>query len=306
MNGRWQILCAVDTAKAMVPFQHRLREAKDRVLGYRREPDKDTRTIRDGLMFMEWLGRNLTGATVVEIGSGWQPMVPILLSLAGARVYMADLHRLMRLDTFRAALEAIRENRDEIASRLGIAVDAIDQAARECSDKEERMHELRLTYLAPCDCRRLPFPDGSIDIVTSRTVLEHVPPRVVAAIFHEARRILRPGGLMLHDIDHSDHWSHRDRRLSAVNFLQYPDWLFRLTCANPQNYQNRLRHSEYLGMLRNAGFLLKRQHCAVNPVSMSVLPKMRMARRFRSFDPEDLATTCSILLAEPRPISTNP
>lgn len=305
MNGRWQILCALDTAKAMAPFQRRLREAKDRVLGYRREPDKDTRTIRDGLMFIEWLGQNLTGAKVVEIGSGWQPMVPILLSLAGAHIYMADLHRLMRLDTFRAALEAIRENRREIASRLGISVDSIDHAARECSDKEERMHELRLTYLAPCDCRGLPFPDGSIDIVTSRTVLEHVPPQVVAAIFHEARRILRPGGLMLHDIDHSDHWSHRDRRLSAVNFLQYPDWLFRLTCANPQNYQNRLRHSEYVGMLGNAGFLLKRQHRDVNPVSMSVLPKMRLARRFRSFDPEDLATTCSILLAEPGPISTN-
>jgi hypothetical protein len=138
--------------------------------------------------------------------------------------------------------------------------------------------------------------------VTSRTVLEHVPPPVVAAIFHEARRVLRPGGLMLHDIDHSDHWSHRDQRLSAVNFLQYPDWLFRLTCANPQNYQNRLRHSEYIGMLGNAGFLVKRQQCTVNSGCVTVLSKMRIARRFRSFDPADLATTCSILLAEPRPL----
>jgi hypothetical protein len=151
-------LCAVDTAKAMVPLQRHLRQAKDRVLGYRREPDKDTRTIRDGLLFIEWLGDNLTGATVVEIGSGWQPTVPILLSLAGASVYMADLHYLMRLDTFRAALEAIRENRTEIASRLGISLNAIDHAARACSDMETRMRELRLTYLAPCDCRRPMVP----------------------------------------------------------------------------------------------------------------------------------------------------
>jgi SAM-dependent methyltransferase len=305
MAARWQVLCAVDTAKAVVPFQHRLRQAKDRLFGYRREPDKDTRTIRDGLLLIEWLG-GVSGMMVVEIGTGWQPMIPIVLSLAGARVYMTDLHRLMRPDTFRGALEAIRENQGEIARGLGIAVDEVAHAARDCRDMHPRLRELRLEYLAPCDCRRLPISSGSIDIVMSRAVLEHVPPATIAGIFREACRVLRPTGRMLHEIDHSDHWSHRDRRLNAVNFLRYPDWLFGLTCLNPQNYQNRLRHSEYVGMLEDAGFELQREQRAVHADCVMALEKMRVTQRFHRFEPEELATTSSILLARTRAAADSP
>lgn len=50
---------------------------------------------------------DLEGATVLEIGTGGQPLLPILFSLAGCTVYMTDLHRLIRPDTFNAALSAI-------------------------------------------------------------------------------------------------------------------------------------------------------------------------------------------------------
>jgi 2-polyprenyl-6-hydroxyphenyl methylase/3-demethylubiquinone-9 3-methyltransferase len=47
------------------------------------------------------------------------------------------------------------------------------------------------------DARRLPFADGSVDVVSAGELLEHVPdvPRVVA----EACRILRPGGWLVLD-----------------------------------------------------------------------------------------------------------
>ncbi len=298
ISHRWQAKCLIDTAKACLPFKRQLRLLKDRVLGYRREPEKDANTIRDGLLLIEWLG-DLSTSNILEIGTGWQPMIPILFSIAGAsRVYTADSHRLMRRDTFSAALVALRENRNEIIRRLPVTPAAFDHATRDSGDIERRLEELRVTYLAPCDCRRLLFGPGSIYIITSRAVLEHIPPTVVADIFVEANRVLRAGGLMLHLIDNSDHWSHRDPHISAVNFLRYPDWLFRLTTFNPQDYQNRLRHSQYVAMLASSGFILKREHRTVNPDCLTVLSKMRLAERFRPFDPEDLSTTTSILLAE--------
>jgi cyclopropane fatty-acyl-phospholipid synthase-like methyltransferase len=296
MSHRWKVKCANDAVKACLPCQRHLRRLKDSVLGYKREPGKDTNTIRDGLTMIEWLG-NIAGARVLEIGTGWQPMIPILLSLAGAKVYMADLYRLMRQDTFRAALDAIRENRDEIVARIRITRDEVDHATRECHDMEERLRDLKLEYLAPCDCRHLALRAGSIDVVTSRAVLEHVPPGVITDIFQEAKRILCCGGRMLHLIDHSDHWSHRDPGISAVNFLQYPDWLFRLTYINPQNYQNRLRHSEYLAMLKSTGFLLKREQGTVNSTCAAALSELQIDAQFRRFETTDLATTRSILLA---------
>jgi SAM-dependent methyltransferase len=139
---------------------------------------------------------------------------------------------------------------------------------------------------------------GSIDLVTSRSVLEHVPPPVIADIFSEAKRLLRPGGRMMHIIDNSDHWAHRDRSITAVNFLQYPDWMFRLTCLNSLNYTNRLRHSEYLALLETTGFKLQRVQGTIDPTCIAALNGIRLAERFRGFEAEDLATTTTMVLAE--------
>jgi SAM-dependent methyltransferase len=296
MNEPWQLKCVCDNLKAIVPFQRQVRQVKDRVVTYRRQEGRDRNTIQEGLHMIDWLG-NIVEAEILEIGTGWQPMIPILYSLAGARVYMADLHCLMRPDTFRAALHAIRENRDEISSRLQIAPDLVDRATRECLDLNDRLRELRLTYLAPCDCSRLDLDSATMDIVASRAVLEHVPPPVIEGIFREAKRILRPHGRMLHIVDYSDHWSHQDHRISAVNFLRYPDWLFRLTCMNPQNYQNRLRHSEYLAILESIGFKVTREESTIDPSCIAALSHLKVATRFRHFSSDDLASTGSTLLA---------
>ncbi|MBV8843262.1 MAG: class I SAM-dependent methyltransferase [Bryobacterales bacterium] len=297
MEQSWQVKCVIDTLKRGLPFQEHLRRFKDRVIGYQREPKKDAQTIQDGIRIIQWLGE-IAGCKVLEIGTGWQPMIPILYSLAGAsRIYTVDLHRLMRPETFAAALDAIRENRDQIADGISTTSDAVNWATRQCSDVAQRLEELRITYLSPCDSRRLPLESGYIDIVTSRAVLEHIPPAVIGDIFAESRRVLRKGGVMLHLVDHSDHWSHRDRRINAVNFLQYPDWLFRFTCINPQNYQNRLRHPEYIEMMRAAGFVPEREEKSIDSNCLSVLPQMRVAGKFVHFTHEDLATTSSIVLA---------
>ncbi len=302
----WQLRCVVDSVRAVVPFQPQLRRFQDQILGYRRDPKGDTETIRWGLTMLEWLG-SVEGLTVLEIGSGWQPVIPILFSLAGAKVYMTDQYRLMREDSFGAALDAIRENRDEIARRLKISPDAVDRATSKGLDMTQHLSELRLSYQAPCDCRYLPLDSGSIDLITSRSVLEHVPPPVIDGIFREAKRVLRPGGIMMHVIDNSDHWAHRDERISAVNFLKYSDRVFRLTCINPLDYTNRLRHSEYLVLIEASGFTLKRKEAMVDPICLEALSSMSVAKQFRHFQADDLAATTSMLLAEapPQPLAEN-
>jgi ubiquinone/menaquinone biosynthesis C-methylase UbiE len=151
--------------------------------------------------------------------------------------------------------------------------------------------------MAPCDCRKLNLSAASLDVVTSRACLERVPPNVIQDIFHESYRVLKPGGVACHWVDHSDHWENLDKRISRVNFLKYSDSFFRLTYINSLNYQNRLRHPQYLEMLRKAGFRLVREEHMVDAVSLRYLPHMRIAERFRKFSNEDLATSDTFLLA---------
>lgn len=53
-------------------------------------------------------------------------------------------------------------------------------------------------HFLQADARRVPLPDGSVDLVFSAMFLHELPVADVRAVFAEAFRLLRPGGLMLH------------------------------------------------------------------------------------------------------------
>jgi len=302
---RWQMKWLIDSVKGMLPFQAQLRRIKDRIVPYRSNPRFDEHTIKQGLRQVEWLSvvRPLRGAKVLEIGSGWQPMIPMLFSLAGAsRVYLTDSNVLLRPASFEAALSSLRVHRDLIMRTLNIDTQSLAHALRVAPklSMQDRLAEFGLIYLAPCDCRRLDLPANSLDVITSTACLEHVPPDVIEDIFRESCRVLRPGGLACHLIDPSDHWEHQDKRLTRVNFLKYSDRVFRWTYINSLHYQNRLRHSEYLDMLQRTGFRLIREQQEVDERSLRGLAHMTVAARFRRFQPEDLATVETFLLGAKR------
>jgi SAM-dependent methyltransferase len=299
----WRTKCAIDNAKGILPFQAQLRRLKDRISPYQPNFRRDLETIVQGIRQVEWVSEVLPipGASVLEIGSGWQPIVPLLYSLAGAsQVVLTDLNVLLRSDTFAATLHSLRSQRQVISDGLNLDPKILDYALREDpgASMEARLKEMHLVYMAPCDCRNLNLSAASLDVVTSRNCLEHIPPGVLQEIFHESYRLLKPGGVACHLVDHSDHWEHHDKSLSRVNFLKYSDSVFRWTYIfNSLNYQNRLRHPEYVQMLHKAGFRLAREERSVDEASLRDLPQMQLAGRFRGFFKEDLATIESLLLA---------
>src|ERR1039457_2445540 len=102
---RWQLKCLIDNVKALVPFHDQLRQVKYRFLEYDGGAAKDLYTIQQGLDQVDWIQmyKQLRSAIVLEIGSGWQPLIPTIFALAGAsRIYMTDLSRLCT----RASLKA--------------------------------------------------------------------------------------------------------------------------------------------------------------------------------------------------------
>ena len=121
----------------------------------------------------------------------------MLYSLAGAsQVFLTDLNVLLRPDTFAAALHSLRTQRQMILDGLNLDPKVLDHALREdpALPMEDRLKEMRLVYMAPCDCRKLNLSTASLDVVTSRNCLEHIPPDVIQEIFHESYRLLKPGG----------------------------------------------------------------------------------------------------------------
>ncbi|MGQ9699237.1 MAG: methyltransferase domain-containing protein [Armatimonadota bacterium] len=155
-----------------------------------------------------------------------------------------------------------------------------------------------MEYRAPADASKTALPSGSVDIVFSNNVLEHVEPDSLGPLLAEARRILRLGGVAIHSVDLSDHYSHGDPSLPRIHFLKYPDWQFRWI-NNRWIYQNRLRPCQYRQIIESAGLRVLKWEVHTDEESVRHLRKMRVARCFQGFPEDELAADALVLAAGP-------
>jgi len=302
---RWQIKWAKNALFGVLPASGTLRRIKRRLRPYSTEIPQWT--LEEGLRLMEMLGEAgcpIRGASVLEIGSGWQPIMPLLFSLAGAaRVVMVDTQRLIDEATFSGVVTNLAAHAPQLAARLHLEEDAVRSTLASPPAKlDALLTRFRMEYLVPCDVISSPLPDAEFDIVASRAVLEHVPPHILRPLLDRAFRLLRPGGWTCHAVDYSDHWSHADKRLSRVNFLRHSDRLFDfINRFNPLDYQNRLRHPEYFDLLRQSGFEVVIARSDPEPQSLNDLKTLPVAPRFQAFPVEDLARLDSYFVARRPP-----
>jgi hypothetical protein len=206
----------------------------------------------------------------------------MLFHLAGAeRIILTDSEKLMDEETIRSAKQFVMSEGHIVCAELALSTRGF-----------ERLHTFDFQYLVPWDANQIPA--HSVHIILSRAVFEHIPPKDLENIVENCDRILRLDGAMCHIIDNSDHWQHRDNRISRVNFLRYEDgWFWRIASANTQHYQNRWRHSDYLALFRRNGWEAVFQEGEPDAQSLKDLSSLPLARRFRGCDLRDLAVLLS-------------
>ncbi|RYY13765.1 MAG: class I SAM-dependent methyltransferase, partial [Cytophagaceae bacterium] len=156
-----------------------------------------------------------------------------------------------------------------------------------------------IRYLAPADATRLNLPAAGFDYHYSTNVLEHVPAPVLAGLLAEARRLLRPGGHLVHFVDLSDHFAHDDPRRTAVHFLRHGPLAWVALAGNRFMYQNRLRLPQYQQLFTEAGLRIAHDRRVVEPASLALLqqPRPPVHQQFQQFSAEELATTFWVVLA---------
>jgi hypothetical protein len=228
-------------------------------------------------------------ATVVELGTGWFPVVPIALSLTGVpRVWTIDSQALLADDQVVATLTTVRDLHRagciEIPDR---GLRRLEQAlADPVGDPYRRLSLVGVTALVG-DARRLALPTGSVELIVSNETLEHIPRDVIADIFTRFSHVGRPGAMMSHRIDMADHYASFDRRLSPYHFLRYSDRRWRWF-DNGLQHQNRLRLSDHRQLHRSTGWHVVREAEPVgDPDALAGSP---IAPQFAHLDPADLAT----------------
>jgi hypothetical protein len=196
---------------------------------------------------------------VLELGAGRDLALPLCLRDLGVETVIAsDIERLAKLDLVRDAAARLLSEPPDIRGW----------------DDVERYG---IHYLAP---HRVNGADPQVDCSCSNEVLEHVPAEQLPDLLKEIRRVTR--GITIHSIDYSDHYARSDPSISRLNFLRYSDeeWA---RFNGRRHHVNRLRHSDYLRLFREAGFTILEE----STLPGEDAPK-QIADRFRCYDPAEL------------------
>lgn len=182
-------------------------------------------------------GKTLKGQYLLEIGSGWMPILPYLLHYKGG---CSEVHTFDINDHYNNRY--IDELNIYYQKQLEVNVEY----------KQDKLHIPDfIKYHPNSNVINAALPD-KVDLVYSRFVLEHVTPKDLVAMHKRFAKEYGSDVLILHLISPSDHRAFSDTSISHYDFLQYSqsEWN---KIQTKFDYHNRLRLPQYLALLEEAG-----------------------------------------------------
>jgi SAM-dependent methyltransferase len=208
-----------------------------------------------------------------------------------------DLNPYLKTDLVAESLQYISENKEEILSLFGSLLDRrrFDELLAFNRDSDFSVYKFldlcRINYISPGDAADTRLPAQSIDFHTSFTVFEHIPLEILRKILEEGNRIIKNDGLFVHRIDYSDHFSHSDESISAINFLKYSDDEWKRYAGNRYMYMNRLRHDDFISLLESVGHSIVEAEPTIDEHSQELLRNgsLQLNERFSSKSEDVLA-----------------
>lgn len=229
----------------------------------------------DTLLRLLKINISLKGKNILEIGSGWAPVMPYFMLYLGRAKWVStfDLNR-------HFSKKNIYRLNEIFAAEYGV----------EILPQTNQPYHLpkNITYFPNTNLIQAELPKA--DLVFSRFVLEHVEPEDISLMHQKFKKELKPGSIIVHLISPSDHRAYVDPNLSLQDFLQYSEteWQKKQTKFD---YHNRLRLPQYLSIFKATGMeILHVEFDQPGPDSPGYkkFKRVQLHEDFRSYSDEEL------------------
>ncbi len=194
----------------------------------------------------------IEGQTILEIGPGNDISTAILMVMLGAKqVYLVDKISDFTDKGHSNDIEFIKAFQGELKKQKWSLNDESPQLVKD---------KIKFIDSYFTDSEQLFTGIKEVDCIVSHQVLEHIDNLDEA--FKNMKRMLKPGGIMFHEIDFSDHTMHIFGRYSFLNFLCrhnlahlfYSDRFWKICNDSVRLNMNRNILPDYLVFLERYGF----------------------------------------------------
>ncbi len=223
----------------------------------------------------------------LEIGTGWHPIVPITLFLAGVdsiQTFDHQPHLTLRNlnETVRKFLSVLKSNISGVGNRfLPERIDKLSRwAEQDFATLREGLSDLHIEY-SPNGLAVLPSFEGGSDYIISNNTLSNIREQDLPVILKDCLNRMRPDGLMSHFIDMTDQNSHWDSGIGPFNYLRFSNRQWRLLTGRI-NYQNRLRLPSFVQVFDALG--MQQLVCEVNQETLEALDRQKLHPDFLVFN----------------------
>lgn len=279
MNWRLKIASKIVLSRLGIPY-HRWRRLGFFRLGRMDNPEY-AQKIFDIHIRRAFPEGALSGRTILELGPGDSLASAVFGRACGAaETLLIDAGDFARHDV------ALYRAMARLADKAGLPAPALEGAV----DLNDVLGRCSARYLKEGVQSFNTLRAGSVDLIWSHSVLEHIPLLELPLLMHEMRRVLKPGGLMSHNIDFQDHLAH------ALNSLRFSEASWEGPLMRDAGfYTNRVRALTMHEMMRDAGFEIVQEGFGRWPVLPT--PRSALGPQFRGLDEEELLIRTSHVLA---------
>ena len=302
---KWILKAIIQKAISLLPYRHQINHLFQKyVTGGVHLSDA---YLEDKLIhfqkhsiFFEGAGAGTAERNLLELGTGWYPIVPICFFLSGARrITTVDISPFLTKEKLRLSIQKMVELNaagqlekyfKPLPGRWDTLL-SLDKGPGQ--NLEEILEQLHIRYLI-ADARALPMDANSVDLIISNNTFEHIYPEILERILQEFQRVLKSGGLMSHFIDMSDHFAHLDPSITIYNFLRFSKerWAWIDNSIQPQN---RWRILHYRHLYAKLGIRIAKEEN--RPGDLEQLRSVPIHPDFSGIPEADLAVSHSYLLS---------